>query len=315
MSDSIAPKLNKWPFFLGDALLAGAACFIVWQYKLPLGHWEICFVVLCVAGAALLGVAPFLIEYRALVKVTEAGALTTVVSQLKDIEGIAAQISGATGRWQDAQDAADQTARAAKEIADRMSGEVQAFTEFMQKANNSERANLRLEVEKLRRAEGDWVEVLARVLDHVYALNAGARRSGQPNLIQQLSNFQNACRDAARRVGLTPFEAGEAEPFDAQRHQLVPGDAQPPAGATVAETIATGYTFQGRLIRPALVRLQGSPAPGGPATAEEARANQEQLPLEPGPQSPLQGHPAPSLADGADPGSVRAADPGVPGAD
>ena len=58
---------------------------------------------------------------------------------------------------------------------------------------------VRLEVEKLRRAEGEWLQVLVRVLDHVYALHLGALRSGQPNLIEQLSNFQNACRDAARR--------------------------------------------------------------------------------------------------------------------
>ena len=91
----------------------------------------------------------------------------------------------------------------------------------MQRANDSERATLRLEVEKLRRAEADWLQVLVRMLDHVYALHQGALRSGQPMLIEQVGNFQNACRDAARRVGLTPFTANEAEPFDAQRHQLI----------------------------------------------------------------------------------------------
>ncbi len=286
MSESIAPKLTKWPFFLGDALLVGMACFIVSQCKLPLGHWELGFVVLCIAGGALLGVAPFLIEYDALVKVTEAGTLTTAVAQLKHLEDIAAQISGATGRWQDAQDAADQTTRSAKEIAERMNSEVQAFTEFMRKANDSERANLRLEVEKLHRAEGDWLQVLVRVLDHVYALHQGAVRSGQPHLIEQLANFQNACRDAARRVGLIPFAAGEAEAYDSQRHQLIEGTPPPPADAVVAETIATGYMFQGKLVRPALVRLRDTPAPAVPIASEEADTQQNQLPLETGPQSP-----------------------------
>src|ERR1017187_7025978 len=76
MSDLNAPKLSKWPFFLGDALLLGMACFITYQCKSVLGHWELCFVVLCVLGGAVLGVAPFLLEYDALVKVTEAGSLT-----------------------------------------------------------------------------------------------------------------------------------------------------------------------------------------------------------------------------------------------
>ena len=100
------------------------------------------------------------------------------------------------------------------------------------------------------------MQVLVRILDHVYALNQGALRSGQPNLVAQLGSFQNACRDAARRVGLTPFVAKDSEPFDAQRHQLVEGDTQPFAGAVVRETIASGYTFQGKLLRPALVQLR-----------------------------------------------------------
>ncbi|HOX57727.1 MAG TPA: nucleotide exchange factor GrpE [Candidatus Paceibacterota bacterium] len=280
MSDSIAPKLSKWPFLLGDALLLGMAFFIAWQCNFALGRWEMAFVVLCVAGGAVLGIVPFLIEYDALIKVTEANALTSVVSQLKDLEGIAAQISGATSRWQDAQDAADKTSRAAGEIAERLTTEARAFTEFMQRANDSERANLRLEVEKLRRAESEWLQVLVRVLDHVYALHLGAVRSGQPNLIEQLGNFQNACRDAARRIGLTPFTASESEPFDARRHQRAGNGAPPPADAVIAETLATGYTFQGQLLRPALVRLRGEAAPGAPGTPNVQDGQQSSLPLD-----------------------------------
>jgi molecular chaperone GrpE (heat shock protein) len=280
MTDSIAPKLSKWPFFLGDGLLLGAAYFVAYQSKFTFGHWELGFVLLCVAGGALLGVAPFLLEYQALVKVTEAGALNTVVSQLKNLEAIANQISGATGKWQDAQSQADKTAATAREIAERMTGEVQAFTEFMKRANDSERATLRLEVEKLRRVESEWLQVAVRMLDHVFALHQGASRSGQPTLIEQVGSFQNACRDAARRVGLTPFIANEAEPFDAQRHQLIEEGAKPPADAIVGETVAAGYTFQGRLLRPALVRLQGDGAIVAAAAAEPVPEDQAQLPLQ-----------------------------------
>ena len=219
MSDVIAPKLSKWPFLLGCGLLLGTAGGISYQSNFVLGHWEMCFVGLCVAGGALLGVAPFLLEYDAHVKAGEAGALSTVASELKNLQGIADQISGATGKWQEAQELAEKTAAGAREIAERMTGEVQAFTEFMKRANDSERANLRLEVEKLRRAENEWLQVLVRVLDHVYALHQGAARSGQPKLLEHVGSFQMACRDAARRVGLTPFTADEGEPFDAQRHQ------------------------------------------------------------------------------------------------
>jgi len=279
MHDSDVPKLTKWPFFLGDALMLAMAFFISWQAHFALGHWEMCFVVLCVVAGAVLGIVPFLLEYDALTKLAEAGELTTVAAQLQNLEAIAAQISGATGRWQDAQDAAEKTARAAAEIAERMTAEVRAFTDFMQRANESERATLRLEVEKLRRAESDWLQVLVRVLDHVYALNVGAVRSKQPKLIQQLSSFQNACRDAARRVGLTPFAADESEPFDAQRHQSVADGAKPAPDAVIAETVATGYTFQGRLVRPALVRLRGDPPLVAPAAPDDGKEQQSHLPL------------------------------------
>ena len=280
MSDVNAPSLPKWPFFLGDALLLGMAGFIGYQSKFVLGHWELCFVVLCVIGGALLGIAPFLLEYDALVKLTESGSLTTAMAQLRNLEAIAGQISGATGRWQNAQDAADKTSLAAREIADRMTAEVKSFTEFMQRANDSERANLRLEVEKLRRAEADWLQVLVRTLDHVFALHQGALRSGQPGLIEQMGHFQNACRDAARRVGLMPFAADEAGPFDPQRHQLLEGTPPPASDAVVSETIATGYTFQGQLIRPALVRLRETPAAVAAPEPEPGTTQQSSLPLE-----------------------------------
>ena len=279
MSDVIAPKLSKWPFFLGDALLLGTAVLIGYQSNFVLGHWEMCFVVLCVAGGALLGVVPFLLEYDALAKVAEAGALNTVVAELKNLQTIANQISGATGKWQEAQEQADKTVVGAREIAERMTVEVQAFTEFMKRANDSERANLRLEVEKLRRGESEWLQVLVRTLDHVYALHQGASRSGQPKLAEQVGNFQMACRDSARRVGLTPFAADEGEPFDAQRHQLVEEGAKAPADAVVAATVATGYTFQGRLLRPALVSLRNGEAPVAAVAAEAAPEPQSQLPL------------------------------------
>jgi molecular chaperone GrpE (heat shock protein) len=283
MNESVAPRLSKWPFFLGDTLMLGTAFFIGWQSHFALGHWETCFVVLCVVGGAVLGLAPSLLEYEAQVKVAQAGALTTVVAQLQNLEAVAAQISGATGRWQDAQDAAEKTSRAAREIAERMTAEVQAFGDFMERANEGERATLRLEVDKLRRAEADWLQVLVRVLDHVYALHTGAVRAGTPNVVQQVGAFQNACRDAARRVGLTPFAAAEAEPFDAQRHQSIEEGSKPAPDAVVAETIATGYTFQGRLVRPALVRLRQNGAAAAPAKDEQ---QQSQLSLNPSAPSP-----------------------------
>jgi molecular chaperone GrpE (heat shock protein) len=275
--------LPKWPFFLGDAFLLGMACFIYWESKYPLGRWEIAACVGCVALGALLGILPYVLEYRALLKRIEAGVLESVSEKLQKLETVAAQIGSATNHWQGAQDQADKTAALAREIADRMAAEVRDFSAFMGKINQGERANLRLEVEKLKRAENDWLNVLVHLLDHVYGLYHAAERSGQANLIAQVGQFQNACRDAARRVGLVPVTASEAEAFDGKRHQLPNGET-PSEGAVVAETLATGYTFQGRLLRPVLVRTQNNGAAQTGENKPPAPAGgQSQLPLESAP--------------------------------
>ena len=257
----------------------------------PIGHWEIITASACVALGAVLGVLPFILDYRAIVKVIEAGALGSISEKIQNLEKLAAQISSATNEWTNAQTQAEKTSAGAKEISDKMADEVREFSEFMQKMNDSEKAALRLEIEKLRRGEGEWLQVLVRILDHVFVLHAAAARSGQPKLVEQISNFQNACRDAARRIGLVPFSAEPDEPFNAERHQAVGEEEKPPADAVVAETVGAGFTFQGRLLRPALVRLrQANPPEENPAgtveTPESAAANppedensEEELPL------------------------------------
>jgi molecular chaperone GrpE (heat shock protein) len=289
-------KVPKWPFFLGDAIMLGLAYYIYWQEsKLPLGHWEITAIGVCVALGALLGVVPYLLEYRAvikygaLIKLIETSSLCAATEKISNLESCVAQISSATDHLQTAQSHADKTAGTAKEITDRMTAELREFTAFLQKANDGEKATLRLETEKLRRAEGEWLGVLVHILDHVFALARAAERSGQENLIAQHNQFQNACRDTARRVGLTPLLAAPGESFDAQRHQLPEGGGVSP-GATIGEVLATGFTYQGKLIRPVMVRVQN-----GEALAESTGENKQIAPNESGQsQLPLDSAEAPA---------------------
>ena len=265
-------KIPKWPFLAANVVLIIAAAVVVAKAAHPISQNEMGIASACVALGALLGCLPFILEYRAVKKLIEVNAVSTVAEQLQDLKKYSAQIAAATDQWALVQDAtkgsAEKTVAAAHEIAGRMATEVSAFNEFQAKLNDSEKAALRLEVEKLRRAEGEWLQVVVRILDHIYALHNAAARSGQPELAEQISNFQNACRDAARRVGLTPFAAEPDEKFDAQKHRAH-GVENPPADAITAETLAPGLTFQGRLIRPALVRLREADAPVAVAAESE----------------------------------------------
>ena len=132
---------------------------------------------------------------------------------------------------------------------------------------------MRLDVEKLRRAENEWLQILVRILDHVFALYQAALRSGQGNLTEQIGQFQNTCRDIARRVGLVPFVAIPGELYDSKVHQLADASLVAGVEARVAETLATGYSFQGQLVRPVLVALQAGPsqAPLEPADVSSGR--------------------------------------------
>jgi len=263
MNDAANWKVPKWPFLLGDAFLMGFGYFFVLRSPLPIHHWEIAAG--CVALGAILGVVPFILDYRAAGKALEVNALGAVADRIQDLERVTALISSATNEWMSAQTQAEKTSNGAKEIADKMADEARQFAKVMQKLNDSEKSALRLEIEKLRRAETDWLQVLVRILDHVFALLAAAERSGQPRVAEQMAQFQNACREAAHRVGLVPFAATPDELFDAKRHQAVNTESEPPAGAVVAETVGAGFTYQGKLLRPALVRLREASPPAVPA--------------------------------------------------
>jgi molecular chaperone GrpE (heat shock protein) len=212
----------------------------------------------CVVVGAWLAVIPFLVEFRAAVRFAEANRLACAVDQIQALSAVGDQVAAATGRWQGVQETADRTARTAQEIADRLTAEARGFAESMAKAHDAEIRNLRLEVEKMQRTEAEWLQTLVRLLDQVFALHSAALRSNQPGLIEQLTRFQGACRDIARRRGLAALDPAPGTTYDDSRHDLPEGVA-PVEQGTVAQLAAPGYTYQGQLIRKPIVILQNQP--------------------------------------------------------
>jgi molecular chaperone GrpE (heat shock protein) len=284
MRDSTSVPVPRWPFFLGDATLFVVAVFIYNTRHAPAGHWEMITGALCIALGAGLAVWPFLLDHRERLKRLDADALGSVSEKIQDLERLATQISSATNDWKSVHLQAEKTSTTAKEISDRMASELRDFTAFMQKANDGEKANLRLEVEKLRRAEMDWLQALVHVLDHVHALHAGAVRSGKTGVIEQITQFRNACQEAVRRVGLVAYLPAPGDAFVPGRHQTAEGDAVP-ANAVVAVPLAIGFTLQGQVVRPAVVRVAKDLAHLAPPEPPDAGsppppAGQSQLVLE-----------------------------------
>lgn len=276
MSHPTTPRLNKWPFVAGDVLLLGVAVLTVWHGPQPLALRAFALCAGSVGLGAILCALPFILEYRAVVRLAETDVLAITLKQLQHLEGVARNVGTATAQWHGVQEQAAQTQRAAKETAERMTAEVAQFTEFLKKANDAEKATLRLEVEKLRRNEGEWLQVVVRILDHVFALHQAAARSSKPEVADQIGAFQHACRDIARRVGLVLFEAKPGEAFDDERHKRADGESPAPDDARVKETLGPGLAFQGKLVRPALVTLEPPPPTANEETASGSTAGPQE---------------------------------------
>lgn len=259
MNSDPAPRIAKLPFLIGDLLLLASAGAVVFT-GVPLDGWRAAALVAAVALGGWLGVWPFVLQFRAATRSVETAQLTAATAQVANLEAVARQISSATAELQHVHQSATQAVTAADHIAERMTVEARNFGELLTKLNDSERNHLRLEVDKLRRGEGEWLQIIVRILDHVYALHLAGVRSGQQNLIDQLSAFQNACRDTARRVGLVPLVPQPGAVYDENQHQLFDGQEKSVDGV-ISDVMAPGYTFQGQLVRRALVStsLPGDP--------------------------------------------------------
>jgi molecular chaperone GrpE (heat shock protein) len=270
MNERSLPSLTKWPFFAADIVLVLLAFWILNHYPHPLPLWPAILMIGCVISATFVGLLPFRLEYETAVKFAEASELTTAAKEIENLQSVADQIRSATGQWQTVQEHCAASVAMAKSITDTMGSEAKAFADFMRKANDSEKATIRLEIEKLRRGEGQWLQLIVHMLDHVFALYQAGTRSGQPNLEAQLGNFQEACRDLVRRVGLTPFEAAANESFDPNKHQVVDGQAQPGPDSPIGQMLAVGYTFQGQILRRSVVTVQADGADAANSTIEQS---------------------------------------------
>lgn len=261
------PSVNAQPglatfaaFWVGDALLLAAACLVFHQAHRPMVLYEVVALAGCTALAAGLGIWPFLLRQRALEALADRDQLVGTLAPLQRLEDVADRIGLATSQWQTAQEHASSAFTAAREIASHMNDEQRQFREFLQQSQQARVQHLELEVAKLHRAEGEWLQVMVRILDHVFALFTAAARSGQPHLAEQIGAFQNACRGVARRVGLVTHGAAPGTSYDTTAHQVLDPNALVPDEPAVAATVGPGYTFQGQVLRRGVVALQSRSA-------------------------------------------------------
>ena len=246
----------KWPFLFCDALFIGLAVWLGLQVELPIVPWLVGCIFAAVVFGACFAAAPFYWEYRGEAMTVEIAQLSSVTKEVNKMEDVAKQIVECTGNWTQAQEASAQSVASAKEIASQIAEDATSFTTTMAELNDSRLKSLELEVEKLKRAEQDWGGIVIGQLDLVYRLRESAVLSGKKQFIETMTTFQSQCRDIARRVGLTVFEAEEGARFDAGQHQLADVDVKPSKDDRVASTTLPGFKLQGQLVRKVFVSLK-----------------------------------------------------------
>lgn len=272
-SEPLNPKLPLLPFFLADLIFIGGALMVYDLASRPLQPWQACLLVAFVVAAAWSMVFPFVRQDSSSQAMARVKAMSECVAQINHLDQVSGQIAAATGQWQSVQEYAVKISDATKEVSNAMTEEARKFAEILEKANDAEKNHLRVEVDKMRRLEMEWLQVSTRMLDHVHALYLAAERSKMANLVAQIGQFQEACRDSARRVGLMVIEAQPGDAFDGGLHELTDPQAAIPANTVVERTLATGYSYQGRLLRKVLVSLQEAPA-AAPVTEAPAQAQE-----------------------------------------
>jgi hypothetical protein len=257
MSEPKVPLMPKWPFLIAD-VAAWIGCYLI--YQMGSGPFElgqtVAFIVCGLLGAFFL-CYPFAREYQLDARIAEADQLAQVTDFMTRLEKVKNGVTVATAHLETAQDYSEKTIESSKEIAERMTDEAKAFAEFMAKANDTEKAHLELELEKLKRGESEWIKALITTLDETFRICQAAAQSGNAGVAEQLAKFQSVCRAAAGRIGLVPFEPDFGDPFDSEKHVLVDSKGAAPEGARVGGTLAPGYTYMRRPLRPAAVALQG----------------------------------------------------------
>lgn len=261
--------MNRWPFYAADAALLLAGAGLAYRAHAPYDGVTTAAIALCVAAGAGLLALPFLREHAGAVKLWEQANLAEAAGQLSQVAEMARQVQAATAHWHSVQEAAGRAEAATRAAAAQVAAEVARFGEVLTRADQQEKHALRFELDKLRRAEAEMLQVLVHTLDHVHALHGAGVRSGQSQLLRQLANFRAACLDTVRRVGLVSFEAQPGEPFNPQAHQTMDGK-EPPQGHVVTATVACGYSFQGQPVRRILVAT-AAPGEAGPVAENPAQ--------------------------------------------
>jgi hypothetical protein len=219
------PKLPKWPFILGDAVLLGLAWLIADQSTQPFTGQPLSWIVVCVVTAAILGAVPFLADYARRQDEALDERQRGLDAIARTVASSAEQISIAANGLHELTELAQRNLRAAGEVGRDLETKVAALKAELGSTRDDERAGLRKELAALRGIESTRLETAAKQM----AKTAGEIGTTEAALQLQITAAKDLCAKAAEltaalRAATTALETAR----DTVPSASLPGSAPAP---------------------------------------------------------------------------------------
>jgi hypothetical protein len=209
------PKLNSWPFILGDIVLLGTAALIAHQAGAPLTGISLIVVVVLVALGAALACVPFLLNYTRRQDLALAERQNEIAALARTTAESAEQIGVAAAGLHTI---AETTAKALKHLDQlplKLQEKINEFKTQLNEVNVTENEALAQEIATLRSSEIERLETtfasVRKTADQLAALETTTRQH-LVGLSQALAQFLSASEShTAKTVATFAAQRAEAE--------------------------------------------------------------------------------------------------------
>lgn len=127
---------------------------------------------------------------------------------------------------------------------------------------NARRRWIKQQAEIQELANAQLIQELLEIYDDFQrAVEAGAREQNGPAFVAGVGMIARRMEELLKSYGVGPMDA-VGKPFDASRHEAVAHEATTRVPeSTVLEELRRGYVMNGRVLRPAVVKVAVAPPP------------------------------------------------------
>lgn len=155
------PKLPKWPFLVGDAVLLGAAWFIVNRVPGVLTTQAMAAATTCVVFAAILGAIPFLTDYARRQDTALDERQRGLEALSRTINTAAEQISIAANGLNELTDLTHKNLKQAEQLPHKLQEKIAEFNAQLDNERENEREELEKELVELRTSETERLQTIS----------------------------------------------------------------------------------------------------------------------------------------------------------